>query len=137
MTLGRLSAVLLLLACSEASGPVDPGPALLAEDGRYRVVSESAGNALTVRVEATGGWHIAPEAPAKLDLSLDGARVEPAALRAEHARELTEDVIEWGCQVLPDGSGRDVDAVGQLKFGICEGPKEKCVIVRREIQIPL
>ena len=137
MRSGIVTLAALVLACSEATRPVDPGPALLAEESRYRVVSESDGSVLTVRVEATGGWHIAPEAPAKLDLTVAGARVEPAALRAEHARELTEDVIEWGCQVLPDGSGGDVDAAGQLKFGICEGPKEKCVIIRREIEIPL
>ena len=131
----------LLLLCGCAEVAPEGGPTLVVEENRYRVVAETISSGeglgvLDVRVEAAGGWHIAPEAPVRLDLAAPDMTFTPAKLRAEHARKLDEDVIEWSCELNATTPARRV-ASGQLKFGICEGDAEQCVIVRRDLQIPV
>ena len=133
--------LLLLLLCACAEPTAEPAPVVIAEESRYRVIAEATPiepgvGMLDLRVEATGGWHIAPEAPVRLDIEAFEVTFSPAKLRAEHARTLDEDAIEWSCEFRADKVSGST-ATAQLKFGICEGPAEKCVIIRREVEIPI
>jgi hypothetical protein len=137
----RSLAVLLLVLCGCAEPASEGDPAVVAQESRYRVVTDASASGpgvgmLDVRVEATGGWHIAPEAPVRLDLAAPDVTFVPAKLRAEHASKLDENVIEWSSELRAESSGGRT-ASGQLKFGICEGDAEQCVIIRRDLEIPL
>ena len=72
----------------------------------------------------------------RLALEASGVRIEPATFANEDARVLDADGFEFAGALHADAAGPG-RARGQLKFGICEGPQEKCVIVRRELDIPL
>ncbi len=133
----RFAGLCLALACgSTTSDPAPPDLHLLFEEARYRIVSHSQESELRVEVQTTGGWHIAPEAPARLDLSSGALEFAEPALRAEHQQALTDDGFAFATRVSSDRAGRHT-ATGRLKFGICEGPKAQCVIVRRELAIPV
>ena len=131
------------LACGAASSSpadVDLGGTV---DSRYRLTGAvvagepNASPQLRVRVEPRHGWHIAPEAPARLDLeSSAGVRFPRERLTREDAAALDEEqlVFTTGFSVEP---GAPVTARGQLKFGICEGEDQVCAIVRRDLDIAL
>jgi hypothetical protein len=136
----------LLLACSgeapDATLSTD-GLIVLAEESRYRIVSRSVSpeaasrpGELVVSVAASGGWHVEPEAPTQLELESSGVRLEPSAFANEDARVLDSGGFEFAAAIHAEAPGEG-HARGQVKFGICEGPDEKCVIVRREVEIPL
>ncbi len=140
--LGALGAALFALgACGDSDGP--PGARLVAEDSRYRVTLARAGSSgpdtaeLHLRVEPTNGWHIAPEAPARLRFAEQpGLHWDPAELSSEETGHIDADGLEFGTTLRMEAGG-PTDARAHLKFGICEGPKEKCVIVRRDLELPL
>jgi hypothetical protein len=132
---------LAALACSGDSAPV--GSIVVAEESRYQVVaratsphSPSQQGELRIEVQTAGGWHIAPEAPARLDLEGNGIEFVHAALRADDKLSATEDGFVFATDLKAEAPGRHT-ATGKLKFGICEGPKAKCVIVREELAIPI
>jgi hypothetical protein len=134
-----LLALLLLGGCTEP--PAGDGTSVVAEEARYRVLATTkptgAGRgALELRVEMRGGWHIAEEAPVGLDLGAGGIAIRPAQLRVEHAHLLGEDEIEWRCDLVGEATD-GATATAQLKLGICEGPGDQCVIVKREFEIPI
>jgi hypothetical protein len=131
------------LALATACGDAHPEGSVVASDARYRVtahadpVTVAAAGRLRVRVETQNGWHVTAEAPARLDWSGPPAlRFEPAALRQDDLVPLGEDAFEFVTAVGSERAGT-ATARGQLKFGICEGPKAKCVIVRRELELPI
>ena len=143
----RVAALALaLLACSgEAprSAPNDGGPLVLAEESRYRILASAvsptsahAPGELRVSVVASGGWHVEPAAPTRLSLESDAVRIEPAAFTNEDATVLDGDGFEFAAALHAEDPG-PFQATGQLKFGICEAPDANCVIVRRDLEIPL
>lgn len=145
----RAVALLMLaaLACSadsrEPSSSSDDRTLLLAEEARYRIValivpptSADSPGELRVTMTASGDWHVEPEAPIRLTLESSSVRIEPTAFTNRDARVLTDDGFEFVAQLHADASGPG-HAKGQIKFGICEGPKEQCVIVRRDFDIAL
>lgn len=137
---------LAALACSVASeGPsnLESEALVVAEEKRYRIVahavspvSDHSPGELRVKMVASGGWHLEPEAPIRLDFEPSDVRLEPTSFANEDAHVLNDDSFEFVAQLHADASG-DRYAKGKIKFGICEGPKEQCVIVRRDIEIPL
>ena len=128
------AACALALACGAGT---EDGPVVLAEEARYRVTAESgSANELRVEVRTTGGWKIAPEAPARLDLAEGDVTFAEPALREEHQQARTETGFAFATAVSADTPGRHT-ATGQLKFGICEGPKAKCFIIREALEIPV
>ena len=138
----------MLAASACTVDPQGPPPAeqetlVLAEESRYRISAhtvlptsaESPGE-LRVTMTASEGWHVEPDAPIRLDLEPSGVRLEPAAFANQDAVVLTDEGFEFVAQLSADTSGPG-HAKGRIKFGICEGPKEQCVIVRRDLEIPL
>jgi hypothetical protein len=135
----------MLLACACACGPAANSnePTVVAEDARYRVLartsspsSATSSGELRVEVQTSGGWHIAPEAPARLDLTARGVTLASTELREEDKQSADEDGFVFATELRASAPGRHA-VLGTLKFGICEGPKEKCVIVRRDLSIPV
>ena len=139
-TLVTLSAVACILGCGERGGE----GAVVATDSRYRVTAHAvpppavnAPGRLRLHVQTLNGWHVTAEAPARLDLAgPETLTFEPAELRQQDARPLGEDAFEFVTTVRADRAG-SATAHATLKFGICEGPKAKCVIVRRELELPI
>jgi hypothetical protein len=140
-SLGALLLAILLAGCN---APSDPDAAtVLAEEARYRILSshvspgspDSSGE-VRVRVAATGGWHIAPEAPLRLDFSSADVILAPLELRSEDAESLSDEGFAFATGLRAAEAGA-ATAQAKIKFGICEGPKEKCVIIRRDMEIPL
>ena len=120
------------------------GAMLVATDARYRVLlhtdaapSGDAPGTLRLHVETVNGWKIAPEAPARLDLEPHtDLEFEPATLRQEDATHIGEDAFEFVTRVRASRAGATT-ARGKLKFGVCEGDKEQCMIMRRELDLPI
>jgi hypothetical protein len=132
---------LVALACGGAPG--DGEAFVVAEEARYQVLAQPTAprsadtpGELRIEVRTTGGWHIAEEAPARLDLEASDFTFSHAALRNDDKRSATEDGFVFATEVRAETAGRHT-ALGKLKFGICEGPKAKCVIVREELAIPI
>lgn len=131
----------LLFACVDASSPA--GDYVVDKHEGFRVVartqspgSPSSTGKIAVQVEAIGGWHIAPDAPVRLDLEGDGIRLAPSGLRREHAHSISEEEITFTAELRADREG-PATAHGQLKFGICRALEDKCIIMRREFEIPV
>jgi hypothetical protein len=135
---------LVLAGLGGCGSELEQAGQVVARDARYRVTSDTspaptatAPGSLRVRVETLNGWHVAPEAPARLDLTAtDALHFEPAELREQHLQRLGDDGFEFSASVRATRPG-PATAHARLKFGICEGPKAKCVIVRRELELPL
>ncbi len=135
----------MLTACACACGPPADSsePIVVAAEARYRVLarasppsSAASRGELRVEVQTSGGWHIAPEAPARLELEPRGVTLASTDLREEDKQSADEDGFVFATEVRALSPGHHA-ATGKLKFGICEGPKEKCVIVRRDLSIPV
>ncbi|MEM7413432.1 MAG: hypothetical protein AAF430_24585 [Myxococcota bacterium] len=121
-----------------------PEPELLVSEDRFRVLlasdspsaADQAGE-LRVTVETTGGWHVAEEAPARLDLTAPATMAfEPAELRQSEVRAKHENGFEFVTKLFAEAPGGGV-AQGLLKFGICEDDESQCVIVRRDLTLPI
>lgn len=138
--------VLALVAAAVACAPAgsDEDGRVVARDSNYRVTMQAASpkNAedageLRLTVETSEGWHIAPEAPAKLDLASEGPlRFEPSALRQADAQGVHDDGFEFATALRSERPGHAL-ARGELKFGICEDPARKCILVRRSLELPI
>jgi len=131
----------LLIGCVDTAAPKESQ--LVDEHEGFRVVarslspdSPSSSGTINVQVEAIAGWHIAPEAPLRLDLEGDGIELAPAQLRREHARSISEEGIDFATQLRAERAGA-ASARGKLKFGICRELEDKCIIMRREFEIPV
>lgn len=133
----------LLLACAPEA-PVTRGPLPVAEDGRYRITLlppdwDQPAPGLELRVEPKPGWHIEPEAPARLELE-PPPHVEfgNADLRSADAVALGADRLAFATEVRarPGAEGPQL-ARGRVKFGLCRQDDEGCEIVRREVELPL
>jgi hypothetical protein len=125
-----VTAVLGVIAASIAAsaGEAEPGSELSAAG--YRVVADTAAgeeasavsSELRIAVIPRPGWHLAPQAPARLSLG-------------EHDRaELlgsSEERIEFRCDAPKPG----MVVHARLKFGICRGDETACEIVRREFDV--
>ncbi len=143
--LSRMGALLVWLAfgaCSDAVAPTNSDPIRVANDAHYRVWidpdrSDQAPREMRLRVEPTGEWHIAPEAPATLKLETTGeASFEPAEQEREDALSCSADGIEFVARVSGPRT-KSSAGDGHLKFGICEGESERCIIVRRSFPLPV
>ena len=99
--------------------------------------AEEPGEALELRVNARPGWHVAPEAEARLELeAAGGARFDPQRLVSADAERLDESGLSFHSRLHREGSARQ-EASGNLRFGICEGEDGPCQIVRRELRFRL
>jgi len=131
----------LLIACADGTTPA--GEHVVDEHEGFRVLAlaqspetPSSTGSLDIRVEAIGGWHIAPEAPLRLDLQSAEIRLMPAELRREQARSISEEGFDFRAEVRAERAG-PTTAHGQLKFGICRAREDKCIIMRREFEVPV
>ena len=138
-----MAGVGLLLACAAERDPEIAAELLVSED-RYRVLLSSLSPAsadrpgeLRLRVETTGGWHVADEAPARLDLIAPATMAfEPTELREGEVREKSADGFEFVAKLFAESPGA-ATALGELKFGICEDDDSACVVVREDLSLPL
>ena len=144
MRRGEMIAVLVwgVLACD--AGSVETATSVIAEESRYQVLlsvtsppSPVASGELRIRVEMRNGWHIAPEAPARLELETPaGIGLSPGSLSSEDAIALDDAGVEWSAELRADKAGA-ATTQGHLKIGICEDDEERCVIVRRTLELPV
>jgi hypothetical protein len=136
-----LSAALFALAACELAERLPGRDAVVAvRDAQYEIAvklsspdsADSVGE-LRVHVEPRNGWKFALEAPASLRVD------EPAGFEFDEESDPTNHSIghlEFTRTFRADGPG-DTLAKGHIKFGICESDESLCVLVRREVDLPL
>lgn len=137
-----LASLLALAACTPDNAPGDP--AIAARDSRFVISFESSAPAspaangrLRILVEARDPWHLALEAPVTLKLEAPpGFELEPAEQRAEDAVQRSTAALEFASTYRTAKAGEAL-VRGHLKFGMCEGEDTRCVIIRRDLELPL
>ena len=133
---GALAVLALLLLAPACGGPAE-SRAVVLRDPHYSVelVTRGAGTgegALRLRVETRGGWHVADEAPASLGVEpAAGLEFEPVSLE-----ERTTGSLEFAVAYRA-GPDAPSEAAARLKFGICEEQDAGCILVKRDLQLPL
>ncbi len=137
-TLG--AAVFALAACDSVDRSSGSDSIVTIRDSQYRIDVELSSpdspdtfGELRVHVEPQNGWKFALEAPASLRLE------EPAGFEFEEDTDPTDHSLqhlEFTRSFRADGAG-DTLAKAHIKFGICEGDESICVLVRRELDLPL
>ena len=135
--------LIALAACSPRENPLTPAAAVVAEEARYRITFESSSpetpddaGRLRVRVQMQGVWKVVPEAPAWLQLEAGpGIDLVPPRKREPDATRTTER-LEFSHEYRATHA-REAVARGHLKFGICKGERDHCVIIERDIVLPL
>ena len=136
-----LTATLFALPACDAAEPLSGSDAVVAvRDSQYLIAVEfsspdspDAVGELRVHVEPQNGWKFALEAPASLRVD------EPAGFEFDAESDATKHSIkhlEFTRTFRADGPG-DTLAKGHIKFGICEGDESLCVLVKRELDLPL
>jgi len=136
-----LGAVLFALpGCNSAEQLPGSGAVVALRDSQYRIAVETrspdspdAVGQLLVHVEPQNGWKFALEAPAALHLD------EIAGVEFEGVSEVTahsKGHLEFTRSFRAEGAGDNL-ARGHIKFGICEGDESLCVLVRRDLDLPL
>ena len=137
-----LAAALGALACGQEAA--ESRSAIAAQDAGYRIHYEATSPAspatpgrLVIRVETRNDWHVAPEAPVSLVLHAPaGLELDPALQRSGDALRSSGEMLEFGSDLHAERPGAAL-VRGSLKFGMCQGEAERCVIVRRELELPL
>lgn len=136
-----MGATVFALAACDSVGRSSGSDAIVSiRDPQYRIDVELSSpdspdtfGELRVHVEPQNGWKFALEAPASLRLE------EPAGFEFEGDTDATNHSLrhlEFTRSFRADGAG-DTLAKGHIKFGICEGDESLCVLVRRELDLPL
>ena len=111
-------------------------------DGSYRIefeaqppASRDASGQIRLSVRPLKDWHLAPEAPAMLrledadGLSFDTAvRVEPTAP--------ADRKLDFHNGFRCAGAGAFV-VRGRVEFGMCKGDSLHCIIIQRDLELPL
>jgi hypothetical protein len=134
------AALFALVACDSTEGTRGADAILAVSDSQYRIdveldspdSPEGLGQ-LRVHVEPQNGWKFALEAPASLRLE------EPAGFDFDEDSDATDHSLrhlEFTRTFRAEGAG-DTLAKGHIKFGICEGDESLCVLVKRELDLPL
>jgi hypothetical protein len=134
------AALFALAGCDLAERLPGTDAVVAVRDSQYEIAVEfsspdsadSVGE-LRVHVEPRNGWKFALEAPASLHVE------DPAGFEFDDASDPTSHSIghlEFTRTFRADGPG-DTLAKGHIKFGICEGDESLCVLVKREVDLPL
>ena len=133
-------ALFALLACDAAEHGLGSDAIVAVRDSQYQIAVElsspdspDAVGELRVHVEPQNGWKFAVEAPASLRLE------EPAGFKFDEESDATNHSkahLEFTRTFRADGPG-DTLAKGHIKFGICEGDESLCVLVKRDLDLPL
>ena len=110
-------------------------------DGRFAVdVTADGGRPegqLRVSVEPRPGWHLALEAPARLELaSSERLRFEPEQQTHEDAARVGEDGLAFEF-AYADAADGELPVEARIKFGMCKDEAEQCEIVRRDLSFHL
>jgi hypothetical protein len=129
-----------LSACDSGEQPATSDAVVAVRDSQYRIAIESippdtpdAVGQLRVYVEPQNGWKVALEAPATLHLE------ETAGLEFNPEPDATDrstSHLEFTRTFHANSTG-DAVARGRLRFGICEGDESLCVVVQRELDLPV
>lgn len=136
---GALLVQLLFLGCGAADDGrhIAPGGE---RDSRYRVEIETdagpVSGVLSLRVVPVEDWHLVPDSPASLGVTGRGVAFPRALLASEDAIYDGDESLAFSLPFDREVDG-DARVSGQLKFGICQGDDERCVVIRRDLEFVL
>lgn len=144
----------LLCGCSRSEAPSAPAPAVLAakpaeplkptptvEDNTFKLsLSTAAGyaggkeGALSVTLEARGGYHVNQEYPIRVDLKAPGdVKLEKTSLGRSDAAQFSEQSARFDLPFSATAGSHDLTAV--VDFAVCT--KETCLPDQRTVALAL